>query len=316
MERIRQALRRTFIRPVWQTLLIAPACFALLFWVLFHETLPVLDHIAYQLSVYALVISVTAAMRVVPAAKAWFHENRVINSPLGYLVRKDAAFRAWLILCLSMAWNLFYALVKLLAGAAMGSTWLKLMGVYYLVLALLRLILVRPVGRRPAGEIASEQVLSEWRRYRLCGVALLLMNQVLVAVVVQLLRHRGGFNYPGPLIYLMAIYAFWAVTSATVKLAKYHRRDDPLMAATKAISLTAAMVSMLSLETALISRFGEGDANPVFHYIMTSATGGVICLLELGIAVYMIRRGNGMVRQLKQGRESQSDEAAKTAKTL
>lgn len=298
MERMRCALGRIFIRPVWQTLLIAPICFALLIWVLTHDTPPLLDHLAYQLSVYGLVISVTAFMRVFAAAKDRLHRSWLFNSNFGYLLRQDETFRAWLILWLSIAWNLFYALFKLFLGRLLGSGWLRLMGVYYLMLAGLRLILVRPVGKRPAGELESRQLLSEWRRYRLCGVALLLMNQVLLAVVVQLLTQKGRVNYPGSLIYMMAAYAFWAVTSATVKLARYHKKDDPLMSAAKVISLTAAMVSMLSLETALISRFGDGNA--AFHFIITAALGGVICLLELGIALYMIRRGGEMIAQLKQ----------------
>ena len=298
MERMRCALGRIFIRPVWQTLLIAPICFALLIWVLTHDTPPLLDHLAYQLSVYGLVISVTAFMRVFAAAKDRLHRSWLFNSNFGYLLRQDETFRAWLTLCLSIAWNLFYALFKLFLGRLLGSGWLRLMGVYYLMLAGLRLILVRPVGKRPAGELESRQLLSEWRRYRLCGVALLLMNQVLLAVVVQLLTQKGRVNYPGSLIYMMAAYAFWAVTSATVKLARYHKKDDPLMSAAKVISLTAAMVSMLSLETALISRFGDGNA--AFHFIITAALGGVICLLELGIALYMIRRGGEMIAQLKQ----------------
>ena len=291
MDRVKRALRGIFIRPVWQTALIAPACFALLIWALCHDTPPLLDHLVYQLSVYALVISVTAALRVVPAVRRWLGRNRVLNSPFGYLVRRDADFRAWLALCLTIAWNLFYASVKLLAGALLHSTWLLLLGVYYLLLALLRLMLAGPVWKRPAN------LLAEWRRYRLCGAALLLMNQVLLAVVVLLLRQRGRFNYPGPLIYLMALYAFWAVTHATIRLARYHRRDDPLMSAAKAVSLTAAMVSMLSLETALITRFDEGDA--AFHYVMTGAVGGVVCAAELGLALYMIKRGGEMIAQMK-----------------
>lgn len=297
MARFKNALRRVFIRPWWQTLLIAPACFALLIWVLTHDTLPLLDHVAYQLSVYGLVISVTAAMRVTPAVKGWLTQDRTIHSALGYLLRKDAAFRAWLALFLSMTWNLLYAIVKLTAGVVLHSTWLKLMGVYYLMLALLRLILVRPVSRRPAGEIQSKSTRSEWRRYLLCGAALLAMNQVLAMVVIGLLRRSGQFAYPGSLIYLMAAYAFWAVISATIRLVKFHRRDDPLMSAAKAVSLTAAMVSMLSLETAMISRFG--DSRNDLHYVMTAALGGVICLIELGIALYMIRRGSGMLREIK-----------------
>lgn len=301
MERVRQALRRVFIRPIWQTALIAPCGFALLWFVLTHDTPPILDHLVYQLSVYALVISVTAWMRIVPAVRDWLRRNRLINSSFGYLVRRDASFRAALVLCLSIAWNLTYALAKLLVGAAIGSMWLKLMGVYYLALGLLRLMILGPVWSRPAGEVVTGDALSEWRRYRLCGAALLGMNQILLAVVVQLLRQKGRFNYPGGLIYLMAVYAFWAVTNATLKLARYHRRDDPLMSAAKAISLTAAMVSMLSLETALISRFGDGGA--AFHYIMTAAVGGVVCLAELYIAIYMLRRGTAMISAQKKTSE-------------
>lgn len=298
MARIRTALRRIFVRPVWQTALIAPVCFALLGWVLTHDTPPVADHIAYQLSVYALAISVTAALRVVPALRARLSRSRLIHSPLGYLFRRDVAFRAWLTLCLSIAWNLLYALAKLIVGAALGSAWLKLMGCYYLALAAVRFIIVGPAARRPAGPLTgAEPPESEWRRYRLCGFALLLMNQLLVVVVVRVLTQRGGFSYPGPLIYLMALYTFWAVANATVRLARYHRRDDPLMSAAKAVSLTAAMVSMLSLETALIDRFGDGAA--AFHYIMTGALGGAICLIELNIALYMIRRGNRMIGRVK-----------------
>ena len=86
------------------------------------------------------------------------------------------------------------------------------------------------------------------------------------------------------------------ITNATVKLIRFHRRDDPLMSAAKVVSLTAAMVSMLSLETALIARYGDGDMR--FHTIMTNVVGGVVCLTELNIAIYMIRRGNRMIRQI------------------
>ena len=298
MDRVRRAVRRICILPMWMTALIAPICFGLLAWVLTHDTPPVADHIAYQLSVYALVISVTACMRVWTWVKDWMARSRLINSPFGYLVRKDADFRAWLGLCLSMGWNMTYAVAKLIFGAALRSEWLALMGVYYLVLALLRLNLVRPVRERVHDDAREvEQLLSEWRRYRLCGVTLLVMNQVLVMVVVMIVRQRGGFNYPGALIYLVAAYAFWAIANATVKLVRFHRRDDPLMSAAKTVSLTAAMVSMLSLQTALITRFGEEDM--MFHDVMTSIVGGVACLTELNIAVYMIRRGNKMIAQIK-----------------
>lgn len=129
MDRVKRALRRACILPVWKTALIAPPCFMLLFWVMTHPTPPVLDHIAFQLSIYALVISVTAGMRVWAWVKDWMKRSRLINSPFGILLRQDADFRAWLGLCLSMAWNVTYALAKLTFGAFLKSEWLALMGV-------------------------------------------------------------------------------------------------------------------------------------------------------------------------------------------
>ena len=57
----------------------------------------------------------------------------------------------------------------------------------------------------------------------------------------------------------------------------------------KYIGLASALVSMLSLETALINAFGSEDEE-VFRVIMTAITGGVICVIVLAIGVYMVIR--------------------------
>lgn len=59
------------------------------------------------------------------------------------------------------------------------------------------------------------------------------------------------------------------------------------MSAAKVISLVSAMVSILSLETAMVTRFGDKD-DFVFRQVITGATGGGVCTLVLGIAVFMI----------------------------
>ena len=291
MDRIKRIARRLFVLPPGLSFVAAVCGFGLLIFAFTHDTPPVIDHLSYHLSTYALIITVTAVVRDYRWIKRWLSGvgwlNRLKQSLPGQLFLKDPAFRARVGLFLAIAWNVVCALVKLLAGVVLGSTWLKCLGVYYLLLAWLRLTL------SGSGFGSAADGMREWRRYRVCGISLLLMNLALLAMVVQLLRQEGGFHYPGPLIYLMAAYAFWALTNATVKLAVYHRRSDPLMSAAKAISLTAAMVSMLALETALIERFG--DSGGPFHRVMVGITGGVVCMAELCIAIYMIRRGSRMI---------------------
>ncbi|MBR1559655.1 MAG: hypothetical protein IJ646_05370 [Clostridia bacterium] len=284
MSYVKKLLRRLCVLPIGASFAIAAGSFIYLGWALGHGGPAWTDYLAYHLSTYGLVVAVTALMRAIPAAwerlKASGPARRLAASPIGVVLRLDAAFRAWVALWLTMAWNVVVAGVKLAAGVALGSQWLKTLGVYYLLLAAVRLMLVSPFT-----PVAGQG----WRRYRGCGLALLGMNGVLIVMVAQILRQQGGFHYPGPLIYLMALYAFWAMISATVKLARLHRRQDPLLSASRAVSLTAAMVSMLALETALIDRFGE---DPIFHRNMTAAVGGAVCMIEVCMAVYMIHRGN------------------------
>lgn len=93
----------------------------------------------------------------------------------------------------------------------------------------------------------------------------------------------------------MAVYVFYAITVAIINIVKTRRSKSPLIAAARAINLVAAMVSILSLETAMLSRFG-GDDDPLFRKTMNGATGGGVCTAVIAMAVYMICHAN---RELK-----------------
>lgn len=44
------------------------------------------------------------------------------------------------------------------------------------------------------------------------------MNLALSGMVLFLVRQEGGYEFPGVLIYVMAIYAFYAIITAAVNL--------------------------------------------------------------------------------------------------
>nr|WP_278846197.1 hypothetical protein [Limosilactobacillus mucosae] len=92
----------------------------------------------------------------------------------------------------------------------------------------MRFLLVRQLNVQDEG--------AELRRYRLCGVMLLFMNQALAGIVIFMVHH------PGLLIYAMALYAFYAVILAIINVVKTRRHNSPILSAAKAINLVAAMV--------------------------------------------------------------------------
>ena len=181
----------------------------------------------------------------------------------------------------------------LIISATGRSAWFVSLAVYYVLLSAMRALLVRYVHRNPVGK----DIPAELRRYRLCGVILLFMNQALVGIVFYMVYQNRGFFYPGLLIYAMAAYTFYITILAIVNVIRYRRRGAPILSAMKVISLTAALVSMLSLESAMLAQFGADE--PAFRRVMTSASGGAVCMLVLAMALYMIIRSGRQLRQLR-----------------
>ena len=101
--------------------------------------------------------------------------------------------------------------------------------------------------------------------------------------IIRLVR-QGIDKHP---LVRRAMYAFYATITAVYNVIKFRRYGSPVMSAAKVINLTAALVSMLSLETAMLTQFGAAG-DPEFRKMMTASTGAGISILVLGMAVYMI----------------------------
>ncbi|HJA93519.1 MAG TPA: hypothetical protein H9717_10475 [Candidatus Eisenbergiella merdipullorum] len=196
----------------------------------------------------------------------------------------DAIFRSEVTLHGGLLGNLLYVVLNLVSGLLYRSAWFLSLAFYYLLLSLMRAMLVQYVHQKELGQ----DIPAETRRYRACGVLLLFMNQALVGIVIYMAAGDRGFSYPGTLIYAMATYTFYITITAIINVVKFRKYGSPVLSAAKIVSLTAALVSMLSLETAMLSRFGSEDHR--FRHIMTASSGGSVCVIVLVMAVFMIIR--------------------------
>ena len=92
--------------------------------------------------------------------------------------------------------------------------------------------------------------------------------------------------------------AFYAVISAAIHVVKYRKHQSPVMSAAKVISLSSALVSILSLETAMISQFGD-SSDTWFRPVMIACTGAGVCAIILGMAIYMIVHSTKQLKKLQ-----------------
>ena len=112
-------------------------------------------------------------------------------------------------------------------------------------------------------------------------------------------QNRGFTHHPITTI-AMAAYTFYTLTMAAINLVRCRRYNNPVLSAAKAVSLAAALVSMLSLETAMLNAFGSGD-DAAFRRVMLAATGGTVCLAVLAMGLYMMARAAKELRRMKKG---------------
>ena len=298
MERFKQVLKKIFFLPPLPTVFIALPFFVFCFYVLGAGIDGAVSYIAYVLSAYALVITVTGFSRIVRALRKGIENfavvKKVMAHPLGGRYLVDRFFRAEVSLYTGFVINILYAGLKMVSGIVYGSVWFISLSVYYILLAAMRLLLLTHTLKKRKNR-DNKDLAAEYKRYRSCGVLLVFMTLALSGIILFIIQREGGYDYPGVLIYIMAAYAFYSLISAGINIVKFRRQASPVLSAAKAVNLTAALVSMLALETAMLSQFGSGD-DMDFQQIMLAVSGGAFCAFIFGMAIYMIVHGGRKLR--------------------
>ena len=297
IKRLKAVLKKIFFLPPLSTVLIAVPSFIFVFVMLGIGDHSALAYIAYMLSAYAMVITITGLPGMIEAIRSGIDNlallRRIRSTALGGRLLGDDIFRSEITLRGGLFINILYAVMNLISGIRYHSTWFIVLACYYVLSSAMRAVLVRYVHCKPVGQ----DIPAEFRRYRACGVILLLMNQALMGIIIDMVTQNRGFSYPGLMIYAMAMYTFYITISAAINVIKYRNHGSPVISAAKVISLTAALVSMLSLETAMLAQFGSDEAE--FRRTMLGVSGGVVCSFVLAMAIYMIVRSTKQLRKLK-----------------
>ena len=156
--------------------------------------------------------------------------------------------------------------------------WFLSIAVYHLVLGLLRLYLLLNDCRRAR--------IDEWKCYRRTAWLLFLLNVPMGGIIVLMVLTDSGYSYPGHIIYLSAMYTFYIMIASVVNLVKFRKLGSPILSAAKVLNFIAAMMSVLTLQTAMIAQFSA--ENNLFRKTINAAAGGVIWLTVILVAIYML----------------------------
>jgi hypothetical protein len=252
------------------------------------ETIPA--YISYALAAYTLTVWCVRIPEIIRFCKTVKNENKLVRRWLD-----DLRLRSNITLYGSSVWNAAYAIFQLWLGYLHHTFWYYSLGGYYFCLAVMRLYLANYSRKNSYGE----NMIAELRRYRACGWVFLAMNMALSLMIFFMVYWNRTFEHSMITAIAMAAYTFWSFTHATVGIVKYRKYNSPILSASKAIGMAAACVSMLTLESTMLTTFDDGTMDLASRRIMLTATGAAVSVFVITMAVYMIVKGTREIKKRK-----------------
>lgn len=241
---------------------------------------------SYLLSFYALILFCI-----------WFYKacqfgNKSIKASHLYSLYEQHSFVVTKIqLYFSLVFNFLYGVFKFGIGMYYQSWWFIIFAIYYLLLCTMKIPLARNLKHKMAKDTQKE-----YKKLKEIGKILLFLNFIFIGMIVLIIKQNQIIEYKGFLIYLVALYDFYLIIHAIRNVVKYRKNHSPLLTSSKCINLTVAMISLVSLEVAMVCQFGENDAH--FKLVMTSCMGFGICIINSFMAFFMITKANKSLKQI------------------
>lgn len=250
--------------------------------------------ISYVLAAYTLTVWCLKIPHLIRAVKTFKNENKYAR-----LWQDDTRLRVKVSLYGSLIWNAAYAMFQLGLGFWHHTFWYYSLAGYYISLAVMRLFLAQHTRKHNPGE----RMRDELRKYRACGIVFLIMNLALALIIFFMVYWNRTFHHHEVTTIAMAAYTFTSLTRAIINVAKYRKYNSPVYSASKAISLASACVSILTLEATILTTFGDGTIRPLGRKILLGASGLVVSVFIIVMAIYMIVQGTKKMKLLNAAKE-------------
>lgn len=256
----------------------------------------IISYVLYAISAISLTYSVYTIVIFAPKWKKSVVEKMNKHEFTRQLL-ENYGYRTIILSTGALLFGLTYAAFLIILCVANRSVWYGVLAGFYILISISRIFVV--FSRKNAKNVENkvEIDISYAKAHRNCGILLIISTTALNIAVLQMIFLQRTFSYVGNIIYLAAAYAFYKITIAIINLFKKRSRQDLNFEAVRNINFADAAVSILALQTALLSAFGDADAKT--SIIFNSITGGVVCILTLILGIAMVITATKALKKLK-----------------
>ncbi len=260
----------------------------------------ILAYTLFGIAGLSLAYSIYLIVPLIPKAKrkiiGW-----MLKRDFTYLLLRNFGFRTVIFSISSFIMSVLFSVFNAYMGIVNRSIWYGALAAFYISLAFLRGgILVyhkNKISRK--GKSRNEEYLKV-KTYKNSGVITLVLNIALSAAIAQMIFSEAHFTYIGWSVFAYAAYAFYKITMSIISFVKAQKQNDLTVRAIRNINLVDALVSILALQTALLTTFSEGNTN---ISLFNTLTGTIVSLSSVAIGVYMILSASAKMKELQKEKD-------------
>lgn len=206
------------------------------------------------------------------------------NEWLGQFIN-DYRLRTVIMSLPGLAVNLIFAVFNAVLAVTAHSAWFASLAVYYIMLGIMRFMSVMYAKSIYLDKESSTSPQRELKVYKSCGIMLSFMSIALMGAVIMILTSGAGKSYSRVLTIAIAAYTFYKLVMSIVNMSKAQKEKSLLSITLRNIGHCDALVSLLSLQTAMFAAFGPGEGDMAI--ILNTITGGVVCVAAFAIGLSM-----------------------------
>lgn len=287
MERFRKAWNQIRSWRYWRLLLyphpllitaLAAVSGAGLVWVFVTgRDFTILAYLLYGLSAYTLTVASLFLWKKLPWLVYHFRRDPLAQT----ILKDDGAFG--ISMYVEQCINFCYGGLKILSGISVGSAWIGADGIYNFGQGSIQLYQI--LRHKTVTDLTKQ-----WKVYRVSGYLMILSHVTMTGMMFQMIqmgRHETSTEIS---IIATAVFAFYKLTNACIAVVKDRKHRNPVDSSVIFLNFSQALYNLFVLQVGLLWVFG--GAEYPYRKLMNTLTGMAVCMLVLGMGIYMIRRAN------------------------
>ena len=167
---------------------------------------------------------------------------------------------------------------------------------YNAILSLMRFLLILQSQKKGLSD--EEEQKQGLLSYRLCGWLMLVLNIAVSVIMFMVIVQNQRIEYHMIPCIGLAAFTTYCFTMAVINMVKYKRQKNPIYAALKRIDMVKAIVSVFTLQVAMLTTF-QSRQDTLDTGLMNMLTGIAVTIAINTIGTMMIAGVKGDFRVLE-----------------